>query len=107
MFDEKIKSRLETVHRLILGLKFNQSPLFCFHHSVTKSEVGPFNISTLELEKYPNDSISSNDDFPMQSIFLGMGREFSTHDLADEGDESNSTSSPSTSIWATALERFS
>jgi hypothetical protein len=97
MSDEKIKSRLETVHRLILGLTFNQSPLFCFHHSVTKSDVGPLNISTLDAEKYSDDSISSNDDLPMQSIFLGIGSKFSTHDLAEEGDESNSTSSTSTS----------
>ncbi|MGB0200610.1 MAG: hypothetical protein ACPF9X_04705, partial [Candidatus Poseidoniaceae archaeon] len=67
---------------------FNQSPLFFFHHFVTKSEVGPCNISTVEPAKYPSDSISCNDDFPMQSIFLGMGREFSTHDRADDGDDS-------------------
>ena len=46
-------------------------------------------------------------DLPIESIFLGIGREFSTHDRADDGDDSNSTSSPSTMTSSTNLERFS
>ena len=43
----------------------------------------------------------------MHSIFLGMGNEFSTQDLAEEGEDNNRTSSASISIELIILDLFS
>tara|TARA_Y100000589_G_C27001455_1_gene566951 strand:- start:225 stop:476 length:252 start_codon:yes stop_codon:yes gene_type:complete len=43
----------------------------------------------------------------MHSILLGMGKEFSTHALAEDGDERRRTSSDPISIDGTDLLRFS
>ena len=63
-----------------------------FHHFATNFAVGPCNTSTVDSAKYGRDVISSSDDLPIHSIFLGMGNELLTHARADEGEESRSTS---------------
>ena len=42
----------------------------------------------------------------MHSILLGIGKAFSTLDLADDGEDSNNTSSGLISVWGTDLLRF-